>query len=297
MQAGRDLWWHELMATRRADCPAEPLDSEHPLFILYTSGSTGKPKGILHTTGGYLLGTYAHHASRSSTCKDDDIYWCTADIGWVTGHSYVVYGPLANGATVADVRGRAELPRPGPLLGDHRELQGHDLLHRADRDPRVHQVGRRDGRRSTTCRRLRLLGTVGEPINPEAWMWYHEVIGERALPDRRHLVADRDRRDHDHAAAGRDADQARHRARCRSPGVDRRRSSTSDGKTVGAEPGRLPGHPQAVAVRCCATIYGDDERYQQQYWSQDPGHATSPATARAATRTATSGSWAASTTC
>ena len=151
MQAGRDLWWHELMAKASADCPAEPLDSEAPLFILYTSGSTGKPKGIKHTTAGYNLfvkktfqWVFDH--------RDDDIFWCTADCGWVTGHSYVVYGPLSAGATVLMYEGAPNWPDEDRFWEHHREVQGQHLLHRPDRDPRVHQVGRPARRRSTTCR-------------------------------------------------------------------------------------------------------------------------------------------------
>ena len=132
-----------------AHCPAEKMDSEAPLFILYTSGSTGKPKGILHTTGGYLL--YAKLTSKYVfDLRDEDVYWCTADVGWVTGHSYVVYGPLANGATEPHVRRRPQLPRAGPLLAHHREIRRHDPLHRADGHPRVHEMGRRVADRSTT---------------------------------------------------------------------------------------------------------------------------------------------------
>ena len=169
------------MATVDANCPAAELDSEHPLFILYTSGTTGKPKGILHTTGGYLL--QAHLTTKwVFDLKDEDIYWCTADIGWVTGHSYVVYGPLSNGATVVDVRRRAEPSRAGPLLGHHRAPPRQHSLHRADRHPRVHQVGRAVAVEARSFAVCVCLGTVGEPINPEAWMWYHQVIGKERCP-------------------------------------------------------------------------------------------------------------------
>ncbi len=141
MTEGRDHWWHELMETVDADCPADELDSEHPLYILYTSGTTGKPKGILHTTGGYLTQARIHD-KMVFDLKDEDIYWCTADIGWVTGHSYVVYGPLCQRRDRVDVRRRAESSRLRPLLGHHRAAQDHHLLHRPDRDPRVHQMGR-----------------------------------------------------------------------------------------------------------------------------------------------------------
>ena len=138
---GRDHWWHELMQIASDECPAEPLDSEHPLYILYTSGTTGKPKGILHTTGGYSVGTYIT-TKWVFDLRDEDIFWCTADIGWVTGHSYVVYGPLQNGATVVMYEGAPDLSRAGPLLADHREVQGHYLLYGADRHSRVHAAGR-----------------------------------------------------------------------------------------------------------------------------------------------------------
>ena len=153
MVDGRDHWYHDLMADASADCPAEPMDAEQLLFLLYTSGTTGKPKGIMHTTGGYLTHVAYTHKYVFDLHPETDVYWCTADVGWVTGHSYIVYGPLANGATQVMYEGVPELSRQRPLLGDRREVRRHDPVHRADRDPHVHEVGRRRSRPSTTCRR------------------------------------------------------------------------------------------------------------------------------------------------
>jgi len=179
-QNDRDAWYHELVDQQAADCPAEPMDAEDPLFILYTSGSTGKPKGVLHTTGGYLLGATLSH-KYVFDYHDGDIYWCTADVGWITGHSYIVYGPLSNGATTLMFEGIPTYPdasRCWQVVDKHqvnifytaptaiRALMGlgDDFVTRASRSS------------------LRLLGTVGEPINPEAWEWYHRVVGENRLP-------------------------------------------------------------------------------------------------------------------
>ncbi len=180
IQEGRDVWWHREMDNVSADCPAEPMDSEAPLFILYTSGSTGKPKGILHTTGGYLLG-----AKMTSKYVFDlqamDTYWCTADVGWVTGHSYVVYGPLANGATSLMYEGAPNFPEPNRFWRIV-EKYGVTILYTAPTAIRAFMKWGTEWPRKHNLSSLRLLGTVGEPINPEAWIWYHEVIGGKRCP-------------------------------------------------------------------------------------------------------------------
>ncbi len=177
---GRDLWCHELMAEVSADCPVEEMDAEDPLFILYTSGSTGKPKGVLHTTGGYLV--YASLTHRYVfDYHDREIYWCTADVGWVTGHSYIVYGPLANGATTLMFEGVPNYPDAGRFwqICDKHQVE---LFYTA---PTAIRALMREGEepvRRSSRQSLRVLGTVGEPINPEAWMFYHQVIGDGRCP-------------------------------------------------------------------------------------------------------------------
>ena len=180
MHTGRDVWYHEEAAKVSTDCPAEAMNAEDPLFILYTSGSTGKPKGVLHTTGGYLLwAAYTHHYVFDYHAGD--IYWCTADVGWVTGHSYIVYGPLANGATTLMFEGVPNYPtasRFWEVVDKHKV----NIFYTA---PTAIRALMRDGEaavKKTSRASLRLLGTVGEPINPEAWNWYHTVVGDGRCP-------------------------------------------------------------------------------------------------------------------
>ncbi|MDY6785343.1 MAG: acetate--CoA ligase [Cyanobacteriota bacterium] len=180
MEAGRDHWWHDLQKDASADCPAEPMDSEDVLFILYTSGSTGKPKGVVHTTGGYNL--YTHITTKwTFDLKETDVYWCTADVGWITGHSYIVYGPLSNGATSLMYEGAPRPSNPG-CFWDVVEKYGVTIFYTAPTAIRAFiKMGDKhpNGRDLSS---LRILGTVGEPINPEAWMWYHKVIGGERCP-------------------------------------------------------------------------------------------------------------------
>jgi acetyl-CoA synthetase len=180
MHAGRDIWYHEEAARVPADCPAEAMNAEDPLFILYTSGSTGKPKGVLHTTGGYLVYASMTH-QYVFDYHDGDIYWCTADVGWVTGHSYIVYGPLANGATTLMFEGVPNYPtvsRFWEVIDKHKV----NIFYTA---PTAIRALMRDGEapvKKTSRASLRLLGSVGEPINPEAWLWYHRVVGDGRCP-------------------------------------------------------------------------------------------------------------------
>ena len=180
IEEGRDVWWHRELEYVNADCPAAEMDSEDPLFILYTSGSTGKPKGILHTTAGYLLGTYVT-TKLVFDLRPDDVYWCTADVGWITGHSYLVYGPLANGATSVMYEGAPNWPesdRFWRVIADH----GVTILYTAPTAIRAFIKWGDQWPAKHDLTSLRLLGTVGEPINPEAWMWYHEKIGGGRCP-------------------------------------------------------------------------------------------------------------------
>ncbi len=180
MKEGRDVWYHEVVKDQPAECTPEEMNAEDPLFILYTSGSTGKPKGVMHTTGGYLVYTSMTH-EYVFDCKEDDVYWCTADVGWITGHSYIVYGPLANGATSLVFEGVPTYPDASRLwqVVDKHKVS---IFYTA---PTAIRALMREGEepvKKASRQSLRILGTVGEPINPEAWDWYHRVVGDRRCP-------------------------------------------------------------------------------------------------------------------
>ncbi|MFN2578892.1 MAG: acetate--CoA ligase [Pyrinomonadaceae bacterium] len=266
MEAGRDHWWHELISTVSADCPAEELDSEHPLFILYTSGTTGKPKGILHTTGGYLL--QAHLTTKwIFDLKDEDIYWCTADIGWVTGHSYVVYGPLSNGCTALMYEGAPNWPE-ADRFWDIIERHRVNILYTAPTAIRAFIKWGEQWPLKHDLSSLRLLGTVGEPINPEAWMWYQRVIGKDRCP-----IVDTWWQTETGAimiSPLPGATPTKPGSGTKSfPGIEAD-VMTREGKPVGPNEGGylVVTRPWPSMLR---TIYGDDERYREQYWSQIDG--------------------------
>ncbi len=181
MKPGRDVYYDEILAAADGECPAEPLDAEHPLYILYTSGSTAKPKGILHTTGGYLTGVTATHKYVFDLKSDTDVYWCAADVGWVTGHSYIVYGPLANGATSVMWEGAPDYPHKG-IWWELVERYKVSILYCAPTAIRACMKWGPQWPLEHDLSSLRLLGTVGEPINPKAWLWYHKAIGGSRCP-------------------------------------------------------------------------------------------------------------------
>jgi acetyl-CoA synthetase len=266
MEPGRDHWWHELMADASEDCPAEALDAEHPLYILYTSGTTGRPKGIVHTTGGYMLGTYLT-AKWVFDLKEEDTYWCTADIGWVTGHSYIVYGPLANGVTSLMYEGAPNWPewdRFWRIVDKHQV----NVLYTAPTAIRAFIRAGEQWPRKHKLTSLRLLGTVGEPINPEAWMWYHRVIGKERCP-----IVDTWWQ----TETGMIMITPLPGATPTKPGSATRPFPgvvadvvSRDGQSVPANAGGylVIKRPWPAMLR---TIYGDPERYKQQYWSEIPG--------------------------
>lgn len=266
MQSGRDHWWHELVHDAALTCPAVDLDAEHPLFLLYTSGSTGKPKGILHTTAGYLLGATLT-TKYIFDLKDEDTYWCTADAGWVTGHSYGVYGPLANGATTVMYEGAPNHPDWGRFWSIIEKYRV-NIFYTAPTAIRSFIKFGDDWPKRHDLSSLRLLGTVGEPINPEAWMWYHEVIGGSRCP-----IVDTWWQTETGAIMLTPLPGATTTAPGSATGpffgvvpdiVDK------DGKSVGPNEGGylVIRKPWPSMLR---TIWGDQERYQAAYWSQIPG--------------------------
>ncbi len=271
MVEGRDHWWHSLVAHADPICPAEPMDSEDQLYILYTSGSTGKPKGLLHTTGGYAVQTYLT-SKYVFDLRDDDIYWCTADIGWVTGHSYVVYGPLQNGATVLMYEGAPNHPdfsRFWKIVDDHKV----SVFYTAPTAIRAFIKWGAEFVDKHDLSSLRLLGTVGEPINPEAWMWYREKVGHNRCP-----IVDTWWQTETGAIMIAPI-----------PGAVPTKPGSATRPFFGIEPEVVTkpdanGHFEKVpagsggllVVRkpwpsMARTIYGDDERYQKTYWSDVPG--------------------------
>ncbi|MGD8277326.1 MAG: acetate--CoA ligase [Gemmatimonadota bacterium] len=263
MVAGRDHWYHELVAGASADCPAESMDAEDMLFILYTSGTTGKPKGVVHTTGGYLTQAYAT-TKLVFDLKDEDVFWCTADVGWVTGHSYIVYGPLMNGTTAVMYEGAPDWPDRGRFW-DMVSRYGVTVFYTAPTAIRAFMRWGAEWPAKHDLSSLRLLGTVGEPINPEAWMWYHQNIGA---------------------------------ARC--PIVDTWWQTETGGIMITPLPGVTTAKPGSATVAfpgisaavlnpdgtpvpagylaitrpwpgMLRTIYGDDERFRRTYWSRWDG--------------------------
>ncbi len=266
MKAGRDVWWHEKMAEASDVCPAEPLDAEHPLFILYTSGTTGKPKGVVHTTGGYMVHTYA--TSRwVFDLKDEDTYFCTADIGWVTGHSYLVYGILANGATSVMYEGAPNYPKPDRLW-QIIDKYGVSIFYTAPTAIRSFVKWGNEWPRKYRFDRLRLLGTVGEPINPEAWIWYNREIGHERCP-----IVDTWWQTETGGILVTPFPGATPTkpgsATLPIPGLDME-VVDKNGVKVGANKGGflIIRKPWPGMMR---TIYKDPERFKEQYWSQVEG--------------------------
>ena len=263
MQEGRDLWWHDLMHGASAKCEAEPLDSEDMLYILYTSGTTGKPKGIVHTTGGYMVGTY-YTTKTVFDLREEDFYWCTADIGWVTGHSYIVYGPLANGATTILSNPQISRERWWSIVEKYRV----NVLYTSPTAIRTFMRWGPEWPKRHDMSSLRLLGTVGEPINPEAWMWYWENVGGGRCP-----VVDTWWQTETGAIMISPLPGITNlkpgSCTVPLPGIE---ADVVDEQGRSVPPG---GGGYLVLTRpwpsMLRTLYGDPDRYVQQYWSRYPG--------------------------
>jgi len=263
---GRDYWWHEQMAKASDNCEAVPLDAEHPLYILYTSGTTGKPKGIVHTTGGYSVQTYIT-TKWVFDLKEDDTYWCTADIGWVTGHSYIVYGPLQNGATVLMYEGAPNWPDFGrfwSIIEKHKV----NIIYTAPTAIRTFIKWGDEWPNKHDLSSLRLLGTVGEPINPEAWMWYREVIGHNRCP-----IVDTWWQ----TETGSILISPVPGALATKPGSATKPLPGIQAEVVTRAGEKVPlGSGGFLVIKkpwpsMLRTVYGDPDRYIRQYWSDIPG--------------------------
>ena len=263
MEPGRDFWWHAVMEAADEECPAEPLDAEHPLYILYTSGSTAKPKGILHTTGGYLTQVAWTHRNVFDLKPEEDVYWCSADVGWVTGHSYIVYGPLANGCTSVMYEGAPDYPDKD-IWWELVERYKVTLFYTAPTAIRACMKWGAEHPDKHDLSSLRLLGTVGEPINPKAWLWYHKVIGGERCP-----VVDTWWQTETGAImittlpGIQDAKPGS--AGTPLPGVEAA-VLTEDGEDAGTEQGFLViRRPWPSMLR---TLYKEDERFVETYWDK-----------------------------
>ncbi len=267
MTEGRDRWWHELVDAAPAEHRAKGFDSENPLFILYTSGSTGKPKGVLHTSGGYLLGT-AITTKYVFDLKETDIYFCTADIGWITGHSYLVYGPLANGATILMYEGAPNQPGPDRFW-EMIDRHGATIFYTAPTAIRAFMRWGDEHVKKHSLKSLRLLGSVGEPINPEAWMWYHTLIGKKRCP-----IVDTWWQTETGAIMVSPI-----------PGVTPTKPGSCTLPFFGVVPKVLDDQGREVPrdsggklflknpwPSMLRTLWGDDDRFKRQYWSELPGY-------------------------